>query len=131
MKKVILILILASKMQAQSPVKFDSSESYTINVNSEMTISAGSGVNIDLKTQLPLISSTKNKSAVYERMLNRFLNNGKREIETFLCNGKNSVILNVNVEGNKQIIERSFFCELNATLKLEKSETLVIINEKL
>jgi hypothetical protein len=130
MKKVILILIVAVKMQAQSPVKFESSESFIINVNSEMTISAGVGANINSKTQLPLISSTKNKSAVYERMLDRFFNNGKKETQTFLCKGKDSVIINVDVDGNKQTIDRSFFCELNNTVKLEKSETLVIINEK-
>jgi hypothetical protein len=95
-----------------------------------MTISAGVGANINSKTQLPLISSTKNKSAVYERMLDRFFNNGKKETQTFLCKGKDSVIINVDVDGNKQTIDRLFFCELNNTVKLEKSETLVIINEK-
>jgi|GEM_PF-3042649 len=130
MKKVILILILASKMQAQSPVKFETSESFTINVNSEMVINAGIGSNINPKSQLPLISSTKNKSAVYERMLNRFFNDGQTESKTYLCNGNNSVILNVTSVGNTQTIERLYFCQLTDTLKLEKSETLILINEK-
>ena len=62
MKTAILILLVAAKMYPHSSLKFESSNSFTINVNSNMAISASIGENIIS----PINPSPKNKNAVYE-----------------------------------------------------------------
>jgi hypothetical protein len=130
MKKVILILFVAAKMFSQSSSKFESSESFTINVNSDMAITAGIGDNINAKEKMPLISSGSGKNAVYNKMLNRVFYNGEIVNDNFLNNSKGSIIFNIVNGDKRQIIEKLYFFQLDNNLKLEKSETLVIINEK-
>lgn len=130
MKKVIFILFVAAKMYSQSPAKFESSESFTINLNSELSLNAGVGSNIIAKEKLPLISSGSGKAALYTKLLNSVFYNGENVNEFFSTTSKNSIVFNVESVGTKQTIEKLYFDLSDNDVKLVKSETLIIINEK-
>jgi hypothetical protein len=130
MKKVIFLLFVAAKMYSQSPAKFETSESFTINVNSDMAINAGIGTNINSKEKLPLISSGSGKTALYTKLMNSVFYNGENVNEFFSNTTKNTIVFNVESAGKKQTIEKLYFDLSDNDVKLVKSETLVIINEK-
>ncbi|MBL7911962.1 MAG: hypothetical protein JNJ41_12965 [Bacteroidia bacterium] len=110
MKTIILILIVSVKVYSQSGLNFKS-EFNTPNLFSGM--STGSG-----KTS---------KENNYDRMMNVIFYGN--EIVSEVNSG--STITRTFTESNKRnILEKQYFQKNNTTVELEKTETLVSINEK-
>ncbi|MDP1800577.1 MAG: hypothetical protein Q8L81_04450 [Bacteroidota bacterium] len=113
MKTIILILIVSVKVYSQSGLNFKS-EFNTPNLFSSMSIDSGKTV----------------KENNYDRMMNVIFY-GSETVKTISNDNSGSYITRTSTDLNKRnILVKQYFKKNNTVVELEKTETLMSINEK-